>query len=122
MHRGPRAALVVLAFLSCVGWSVVGGRLLSVPIFVLLVALQLAPRTRHLIWLFCAIWALFMCSTLLPFDVTLRVVSDGPKFVRCCPGTPYSDWQAVQKKDVEGQCRFCNDLVGPNEPTWYLLW
>src|SRR3954468_20084950 len=121
MHRVVKAAVLAALAFASLAWLVVGGRLLSIPLFIAFAFVAAIPSTRHRARLIGAVWLTFLSSTFLPFDVTLSSVQSGPKFVRCCPGAPYRDYQAALQKDKAGTCRFCSDLVGPNEPTYFLV-
>ena len=113
--------IALLAFAS-LAWLVLGGRLLSIPLLVGVAILFVLPSTRRRTKLIGTVWLAWLASTFLPFDITLSTAPSGPKFVRCCPGAPYQDYQAALQKDRAGTCRFCSDIVGPNEPTYFLVW
>jgi hypothetical protein len=118
-----RIASLSIAVAIAIGWFLVGGRLLSLPLLLVLLALIALPSTRRRLELVAVVWVLKLGSTFLPFDVTPTAVRGGPKLLKCCPGAPYSlEFEATLQKQAEGTCKFCSDLVGPNEPTYYLVW
>ena len=120
--RPVRIAALLVAASASVLWLLVGGRLLSMPFALATLVAFMLPATRVRRGLILGAWSTMLLITLLPFDVTARTAPDGPKFIRCCPGAPYRDYEATVLLDRAGACRFCSDVVGFNEPTWFLVW
>lgn len=122
MYKFAKVTGIALLAFASLAWQALGGRLLSIPLLVGVAILFALPPTRRRTKLVGTVWLAWMASTFLPFEITLSLAPGGPKFVRCCPGAPYRDYQAALRKDRAGTCRFCSDLVGPNEPTYFWVW
>jgi hypothetical protein len=114
-------AYICVAVISAI-WFTLAFRLFAAPFaLALIIGLCFPFVRRHPIGVLC-VWLLLFGLTWLPFDVTRISAPDGPKFVRCCPGTPYRDVEATVEKAKLGKCMFCSDVVSGFEPTYYLIW
>ena len=98
-------------------------RLLALLMFGLFILSALVPRIRQIPYACLGVLALALLGSWSPFDITFTHALGGPKILRCCPGAPYRDLGAAQKRQRRGECALCSDLVGPNGlPHLYLVW
>ena len=122
MTRWLLVACLVLLIVASAFWLLVSVRLLAVPFFVAFGISLLLPFCRARPITVVSVWCVFFGVTWLPFDVTLHRAPGGPKFVQCCPGSPYRHRQAALEKQHRGECVLCSDVITGFEPTYYLIW
>jgi hypothetical protein len=122
MKRWLIVAALLLIIAASVFWLLVSVRLLAVPFFLAFVISLFVRSCRARPMTVAGAWLVFFAVTWLPFDITLRAAPGGPKFVRCCPGSPYRDYQGALQKQRRGECVLCSDVVFGFEPRYYLVW
>ncbi len=122
MPRWEKICLTVLLVLVSAFWLLLTLRWLAICLFfAFLVSIAWrCLRSRLLVPII--LWFAFFGCTWLPFDITFRTAPDGPKFVECCPGSPYHDYKAALELDRRGECKFCSDLVTGFEPRYWVVW
>ncbi len=122
MKRLLRILLGILLLLVSWMWTIIAVRHLAFVVWAFAsISLLIGPLRRRRVYLF-SVWLLFVTLMLLPFDVTSLNVPGPPKFVRCCPGTPYYDLEEAKRWQDAGRCILCSDLRSGFEATWYLVW
>jgi hypothetical protein len=122
VKRGVYFLLSAAVVLASVFWLLIAFRWISIPFLLLFVVALVFYRTRTRPIVRSVLWIAFFGSTLLPFDITNRTAADGPRFVSCCPGAPYRDYDDVVAKHRRGECELCSDLVFGFEPKFFLVW
>lgn len=124
LSKGDKIALAicfVFIALASAFWLLLSFRWPAALLFFGFVTSVAVQRFRSRPYIAVALWLSFFGWTWLPFDITFRVASDGPKWVTCCPGMPL-DWKGALEGDRRGDCKFCSDVVSGFEPRYYLVW
>ena len=119
--KWKRVAGAICLGIAALLWSLFTGRVSA--LFVsLLLCIVLAAGSLRKRAVVGALVAVVVILPLQPFDITLRGIPGPPRFLTCCPGVPYRDYEGTLAKQEAGVCAFCSDLVTGFEPEYMLFW
>jgi hypothetical protein len=121
LNRIVRVIAAIVFVAAALAWSVFTFRLSALFVTLVLIVVLSINKLRRRQWLVTSLVVLAVCLPFQPVDIALFARPGGPKFLRCCPGAPYSDWRKAEADDRAGVCLFCSDLGTAFNPYWYLV-